>query len=242
MKVLGIIPARFQSSRLPGKPLALILGKPLIIWVCELVEKAIGKENTVVATDDERIAKTVAQYGFEYIMTSSEHLTGTDRLAEVSRKIEADIYVNIQGDEPLINPDDILKVISIKKQNPNSIINAMALLSEEEDPNSINIPKVIVNPKGDLVYMSRLAIPGNKKDRSKYNYLKQVCIYAFNKEELNLFYNHPNKTPLENEEDIEILRFLELGRKIKMVHLESSSLAVDVPEDIKNVENALRIK
>ena len=242
MKILGIIPARYQSSRLPGKPLVEILGKPLIIWVCEIVEKALGKENTIVATDDERIAQTVESHGFNFVMTSSNHLTGTDRLAEVSRKIDADMYINIQGDEPLIDPNDIIKVADAKKLDPESIINAMTFISQDEDPESVNIPKVIVDQNNKLLYMSRLPIPGNKKNLRNCPYLKQVCIYAFSKEELDIYYKHPSKTPLEYEEDIEILRFLELGKRINMVHLDTSSLAVDVPEDIIKVENALRAK
>mgnify|MGYP001063210087 CR=1 FL=1 len=242
MRILGVIPARFQSSRLPGKPLVLILGKPLIIWVCEIVEKALGNENTIVATDDERIAKTVQDYGFKFVMTSSKHLTGTDRLAEVSRKIDADIYVNVQGDEPLVNHLDIKKIAKLKLESPETIINAMTYISDDEEPNSVHIPKVIVNLNNELLYLSRLSIPGSKMGNNDFKYLKQVCIYAFSKQELEVFFRHPLKTPLEQQEDIEILRFLELGYTIKMVHLDTSSLAVDVPEDIKKVENALQSK
>ena len=240
MKAIGVIPARYQSSRFPGKPLHPILGKPLVIWVCEKVAAALGKNATYVATDDDRIAQVVRKYGYKVVMTSSAHLTGTDRLAEVAQKVDADIYVNIQGDEPMINPKNILEVIEIKKEHPDQIINCMAPLLMDEDPTSVNIPKVVVDQYNQLLYMSRSAIPGNKKAKySSQDFLKQICIYGFNKEELDLFRENPEKTPLESHEDIEILRFLELGRTIKMHRVNSGSLAVDVPEDVKKVENAL---
>lgn len=242
MKIIGLIPARYKSSRFPGKPLAKILDKPMIIWVCERSVQALGNENVFVATDDERIAKVVNDYGYNYIMTAEDHLTGTDRLAEVATIIDADIYINIQGDEPLINHDDINKVKNVKIEYPNLIVNGMAPLLEVEDPEDVNIPKVIVNLNNDLVYMSRSAIPGIKsKDNAKRpDYKKQVCIYAFNQKELLAFSNQKAKTPLESFEDIEILRFLELGYQIRMVETSGSSLAVDNPPDIQKVEKAIK--
>lgn len=240
MKVIGVIPARYKSSRFPGKPLELILGKPLVIWVCEKVEQALGKEGTYVATEDERIKKVVESYGYQVVMTGDHHPTGTDRIAEVSDKVPADIYINVQGDEPMIDPGDILRVADLKKENPNTIINCMTEISVDEDPASVNIPKVVVDQQDNLLYMSRALIPGTKKGSYENPvFLKQVCIYAFNKEELDLLKANPVKTPLELEEDIEILRFLELGRRIKMIKVDAGSLAVDVPEDIERVENAL---
>lgn len=242
MKVLGIIPARFESSRFPGKPLALILDKPLIIYVCEIAEKALGKDQVVVATDDKRIASVVESYGYQYCITSTKHLTGTDRLVEVSESTHADIYLNIQGDEPLINPDDILKVVKAKLDFPSFVINGMTIIADSEDPQSVNIPKVVVDSNDKLLYMSRALIPGSKKPGKGLSFFKQVCIYAFNKAELQIIKANPNKTRLEASEDIEILRFLELGSSIKMVKLSAGSLAVDIPSDILNVENELRLK
>lgn len=239
MKIVGIIPARYKSSRFPGKPLAQILGKPMIIWVCEIVEKALGNANTFVATDDERIAKIVEQYGFQAIMTAEDCKTGTDRLWDTAQKINADIYINIQGDEPMLNPNEITRIAKIKKEYPDYIINGMATLMPDEDPANVNIPKVLVNKHNDLIYMSRLPIPGIKSSGTPI-YHKQVCIYAFNYSQLQLFGSCSEKAYYEFYEDIEILRFFDLGIKIKMVEMKASSIAVDVPEDIKGVEEALQ--
>lgn len=241
MKVIGIIPARYKSSRFPGKPLALILNKPMIIWVCEIVERALGRENTFVATDDIRIGEVVANHGYQVVMTSENCLTGTDRLWEVAQKIHADIYVNIQGDEPLLDPDEILKIIETKKQYPDYVVNGMTVLQNNEDPSNINLPKVLVNNKNELIYMSRLPIPGVKSG-GRPVYYKQVCIYAFSFEELKAFGTCEEKAVYEKFEDIEILRFFNLNKKIKMVETKAASIAVDIPEDIKNVEMALNLK
>ena len=238
MKVLGIIPARYKSSRFPGKPLAMIHHKPMIIWVCEIVEKALGLENTFVATDDQRIKEVVESYGYKVVMTSENCLTGTDRLWDVAQQIEADIYVNIQGDEPMLDPNEIIKIIETKKQHPEYIINGMTKITENEDPMNINLPKVLTNKNNDLIYMSRLAIPGIKSG-GKPTYYKQVCIYAFTYEELKAYGSCAKKAYYENFEDIEILRFFDLDKKIKMVETNASSLAVDVPEDIEVVEDAI---
>ena len=121
MKTIVVIPARFQSSRFPGKPLTPLLGKPMILWVAELSAKAVGDKNVFVATDDERITEVVTSAGYQVVMTTSDALTGTDRLAEVAQKIKADIYINVQGDEPLVDPQDIVKVIEEKKQYPHEV-------------------------------------------------------------------------------------------------------------------------
>ncbi len=241
MKIVGVIPARFNSSRFPGKPLVVLNGVPMIIRVARIVEKALGKENTYIATDDERIINLVERYGYKTVITSSECLTGTDRVFEFSKQVRADIYVNVQGDEPLLNHEDICNIVDTKIANMHSVINGMCSLASNENPQNINIPKVVTNVYNDLVYISRLAIPGIK-DINKDNqpvYYKQVCIYAFTQEELILFGSRLKKSVFESFEDIEILRFFDLKVPIKMVETSGSSLSVDTLEDVVKVEAEL---
>tara|TARA_X000000950_G_scaffold132263_1_gene164820 strand:+ start:973 stop:1722 length:750 start_codon:yes stop_codon:yes gene_type:complete len=240
LKTIICIPARFKSSRFPGKPLVKILGKPMIQWTADISAKAVGKENVYIATDNIEIEKTVSRIGYKVIMTSEKCLTGTDRLAEVSKKIKADIYVNVQGDEPLVNPNDIVKIIDAKKNNPSEVINAFTTIDGDVDPDSANIPKVVFNEDKILLYMSRKKIPGFKKDEdAPKKYYKQVCIYAFNREELESFAKFGRKSLLEQSEDIEILRFFELRKNVRLVETEDSSLAVDVPEDVVKIEKVM---
>ena len=171
-------------------------------------------------------------------MTSPDCLTGTDRIYEASKKINADLYINIQGDEPLINPDDIRKVIKTSEKYPEKIINAMCPILTSEDFDNPSIPKVVISQSGKLLFISRSPIPVNKK-RNFISAMKQVCIYSFPSDKLGLFGQMKNKTPLEEIEDIEILRFLEMGIDIKMVEVSSSSIAVDHPEDIEKVLEVL---
>ena len=241
MRSIVIIPARYQSSRYPGKPLIKLLGKPMIQWVAELSARAVGQLNVYIATDDARIQEAVLEMGYQVIMTSKDCLTGTDRLAEVAQKIEADIYINVQGDEPLVNPKDILKIIDAKRSHPNDVINGYTIIGDDEDPNNLNLPKVIFNESNHLIYMSRKAIPGFKdQNKAPKQFYKQVCIYAFNQKELLNYGEYGKKSPLEELEDIEIIRFLEWNQRITMVQTEPSSLAVDIPEDTAKVENALK--
>lgn len=241
MKTIVVIPARYKSSRFPGKPLVNLAGKPMIQWVAELCAKAVGKEHVYVATDDENIASSVENMGYQTVMTSSSCLTGTDRLAEVAQKIEADMYVNVQGDEPLVDPEDILKVIEAKKNNPNDVINGYSTIGSNEDPESVNIPKVIFTEDKRMVYMSRSAVPGFKESKNKpVRYYKQVCIYAFSRQELLDYGVFGRKSLLEQSEDIEIIRFMEWGQTIRMVETKPGSLAVDIPEDVSKVEAALK--
>lgn len=243
MRSVVMIPARYKSSRYPGKPLIPLLGKPMILWVAELSARAVGRENVYVATEDKRIFDVVEAAGFQAVITSDDVLTGTDRLAQASSQVKADIYINVQGDETLVDPEDILKVRDVKLQYMDEVINGFSWVSGQEDPNSVNIPKVITNESDELVYMSRVALPGFKDTKCKpKRYKKQVCIYAFTREELVAFQNFGRKSELEYSEDIEILRFLELGKTIRMVETKPGSLAVDVPDDVIQVESALAKK
>lgn len=240
-KACVIIPARYASSRFPGKPLYPLLGKPMILWVAEICEKAIGKANVFIATDDVRIKKVVQENGFQVVMTSSDALTGTDRIAEASLTLDYEIFINVQGDEPLINPKDILKCIEVKNQFPSYIINSYTKLIDIENPESKNIPKVLINENNDLVYMSRSPLPSYKDEKLRPSiYFKQVCIYGFSKEDLLSFRNYKKKSKIESFEDIEILRFFDLNKKIKMFEVDPGSLAVDALEDVINVEEALK--
>ena len=242
MDVLLVIPARFKSSRFPGKPLALINNKPLILHVADNCCKAISKKNIVIATDDIRIKEVLVKENYHVHMTSPNCLTGTDRVAEVAKNIFADIYINVQGDEPLINPDDILKAIEYKKNNPSKIINFYSLIGDNEDPKNKNIPKVVISETNKLIYISRAPIPESIEIKNNKVFLKQICIYAYTREELLFFANHNNKSINEKYEDIEILRFLDFDKEVLMVKTDNQSLAVDSPNDIYKVESFLKSK
>lgn len=242
MTTIAVIPARYASSRFPGKPLVEILGVPMIVRVARITAQSVGADNTWVATDDDRIASVVESAGFRVARTHSGHLTGTDRLCEVATQIPADIYLNVQGDEPMLDPDWLQTVIDAKVANPNAIVNAMSRLGDDEDPDDINIPKVVTASDGRLLYMSRAAVPSAKSPTKRpTTYMKQVCIYAFNQAELATYASPPRKAPCEVHEDIEILRFLDRGCSVKMVEVSGGSLAVDNPEDVPRVEAAMRL-
>ena len=241
MRSVVVIPARHSSSRYPGKPLVPLLGKPMVVWVAELSARAVGLNNVYVATDDQCIADVVEGAGFQKVITSDGHLTGTDRVAQAAEQINADIFINVQGDEPLVASSDIRKVRDAKLARMDAIINGFCWIGDEEGPSSVNLPKVITNEQDEMVYMSRAKLPGFKDSKcAPSRYKKQVCIYAFTREELAAFRAFGRKSELEYAEDIEILRFLELGLTIRMVETQPGSLAVDVPEDVPLVEAALR--
>lgn len=233
-----IIPARYGSSRYRGKPLVKILGREMVIRVADICSK-IKNVKVFIATDSKKISNVVKKNGYNYIFTSSSCLTGTDRVAEASNKIRSKIFINVQGDEPTINPKDIKKVIKAKKKFPNHVICGYDKVHNFENPLSINLPKVVVNSKGELIYISRALVPGAKKTDQKIQYYKQVCIYAFNKRQLKKFYSKRKKSETESIEDIEILRFFDLNEKIKMIKLNSNSIAVDEIADVKKAEKLL---
>lgn len=243
LKSVVVIPARYKSSRFEGKPLAKILGKSMILRVCELCNDAFDREDIYVATDDRRIKAVVEEAGFKVVMTSEQHLTGTDRIAEASMSIDADIFINVQGDEPIVDPADITRILEHKLKFPNCVIKGYSKLTSDEDPNNLNLVKVVFTEDKRMIYMSRSIIPGVKNGGANaVDYHKAVCIYAFSKNELKAYADFDRKSALELVEDIEILRFLELGIDVKLVETSSVSLAVDEPDDIQKVENFITKK
>ena len=239
MNFVLIIPARYKSSRFPGKPLTLLKGKSMIRHVYDQCLKAVPQDSIYVATEDDRIADHCKKNNIQFIMTSDECLTGTDRICEVSKLVEADYYINIQGDEPLFNPVDIQSLIQelSKQKNLYDVYCGYCSIDSEDTFYSLNMPKVIFNKRKELIYMSRAPIPSNKNNKFKKGY-RQVCGYAFSKKSLEIF-DIKSKTYFESIEDIELLRFLELGVKVKMVEMSKKSIPVDVREDIKKVLFAL---
>ncbi len=238
MRVSIIIPARYGSSRYKGKPLAKILGREMVLRVSDICKNVVGKNNLYVATDSNLIERVVLREGYQVIRTSNKCLTGTDRVAEAAKKIKTNLIINVQGDEPTINPLDIKKIIKAKKKFPNHVICGYDKVHKLEDPSSINLPKIVLNSSNELIYISRSLIPGKKNKYEKINYFKQVCIYAFSQNQLKKFYSN-KKSHIEKIEDIEILRFFDYGIKIKMIKLNSNSVAVDEINDIKKAERIL---
>lgn len=234
-----IIPARYGSSRYKGKPLVKLLNRELVLRVADVCSKTVGRKNIYIATDNEKISKVVISAKYNCIMTSRNCLTGTDRVAEASKNIKAKIYINVQGDEPLVDPKDIKKIITAKKKFPNYVICGYGKINKLQDPKSLNLPKVVVNSNQELVYISRSLIPGSKKILKNKNYYRQICIYAFNNNELKKFLSFKKKSSIEEMEDIEILRFFDLGIKIKMIKLNSNSVAVDEISDVKIAEKLI---
>ena len=221
-RVVIVIPSRLGSTRFPNKPLAKINGKEMILHVCERASKAYP---VIVATPDNKIYELVMKNGYKAMMTSARCKTGTDRVAEIAYRVDADIYVNVQGDEPLINPEDIDRLVNIKKIRYNKIVNGMSRISQLDGWDE-NIVKV-KHDEGNLISMTR-------KGTGDY---KQVGLYAFNRNQLfsykSISENEKLKT-LEKHENIEILRFVDLGIPIFMT-LVNSTPAVDVPDDINKI-------
>jgi len=245
MKIIGVIPARYQSSRFPGKPLADICGKPMIWWVYQQASKVKDFEAVYVATDDERIESVCKDYGMNVVMTSSFHKTGTDRIGEVAKKIPADLYVNIQGDEPMLSPDVIRAAIEPFYSNPDlEITNLMAVIDNPVDAVNFTVPKVIVNKDNIGIYLTRSTAP-YPKGSINYKYYKQVCVYGFKPEALKFYCEYGKKygkARIEEIEDIELLRFIESGYKVQFVEVISDSVAVDTQNDLEKVNELMKNK
>ena len=238
-RVVAVIPARYASTRFPGKPLVPVLGVPLVLRVHARVAAAIPPERVIVATDDERIGDVCRAAGVQVTMTSPRCATGTDRVWEVARALDVDVVLNVQGDEPMIAPADVLAVLDEWRRHGHGVANAMCTITEPADIASASVPKVVVAADGRLRYASRAAIPFVHGSAPRPVYRRQVCIYAFGRRELATFASHGGRSPLEAPEDIEILRCLDLGIPVHMVEVSGASLAVDYPADVARVEAAL---
>jgi len=243
VKIVGIIPARFASTRFPGKPLALIAGKPLIQHVVEQCQRAKSLSEIIVATDDTRIWE-VAQNFCRVEMTRPEHPSGSDRIAEVAERISCDAIVNIQGDEPLIEPSVIDAVANALAQNEMST--AATRIKNPAELDNPNVVKVVVNAAGRALYFSRRTIPylreaasGSSEQLAAFAFLKHLGIYGYRRETLLRLVKFP-VSPLEAAEKLEQLRALENCIQIAVVKVDYDSIGVDVPEDVDWVERFLK--
>jgi len=234
-----VIPARLKSKRLDRKPLADIDGKPMLIHTYERALEATNARNIFVATESNEIMNLCQNESINCLMTSANCLTGTDRIAEFSEQIKSKVYINLQGDEPIMNSKNIKKMIDQAILEPKSIINGWAPIKNKIEYHSRNIPKVVLKENGDLMYMSRSPIPGNKLN----NFVeakKQICVYSFPIKALQFLSKNTQKSFTENIEDIEILRFVELGWSVKMIQLLGDSIAVDTPDDLNMVRKIMK--
>lgn len=234
MKVLCIIPARYASTRLPGKPLRDIAGKPMIVRVYERAVQAKRVQDVVVATDDERIRTAVEEHGGRAVMTRTDHATGTDRLAEVAEKMtDYDLIINVQGDEPLIDPTVIDALVEPFLADARlSMATAKTLLTDEEEIANPNNVKVITDLAGNALYFSRARIPYARNEGA--NVYKHIGIYAYRRDFL-LSYARMAQTPLERSESLEQLRALENGHRIHVIETDAVFIGVDTEEDLTAV-------
>lgn len=235
-----MIPARYQSSRFPGKPLAKIEGKPMIWWVYHQTRKSQKLDDVFVVTDDERISCVCKNYKIPVIVTGSAD-TGTDRIAIASKKVKADLYVNIQGDEPLIETHTIEHILKpFLEKNEIQVANLMTKIKDPVEVTNFTIPKVLTNEEGIAIYLTRSAAP-YPKGSIDFHYYKQVCVYGFTPEALE-FYSKTPRGVLEKIEDIEILRFIENGYRVPFIEVESDTIAVDTPKDLEKVRSIMARK
>ena len=238
MKVLCVIPARYASTRLPGKPLSMIAGKPMIQHVYERACQAQLPNEVVVATDNELVEKAVLDFGGKVVMTSPDHPSGTDRLAEVALMYpDVDVIVNVQGDEPMIPPEVIDRLAEAFNGDADLNMATMKVVMDEEDYENPAAVKVVTDQQGYALYFSRSLIPYPRNKPEGFKVFKHVGIYAYRRNFL-LKYAALAPTPLEKAESLEQLRALENGYKIKVLESDFQGIGVDTPEDLAAV-NAL---
>ena len=245
MKILCVIPARYASSRFPGKPLADISGSPMISWVYHRAKSVREFEDVIVATDDKKIFDCVKSFGGNVRMTPKDLESGTDRVAFIAKDMQVDIVVNLQGDEPLISPQILSDVCKPFTDTRVQITTPIKKVTSADDFKNKNAAWVVVDKNMDALYFSRAVIPvvhkvKNKSEWLNYNtYFKHIGIYAYRKEFLLKLTELPREG-LEKSEDLEQLRVLENGYKIRCVETSYQAVNIDVPEDIDRVENIIK--
>lgn len=243
MNVIGVIPARYGSTRLPGKSLVKLCGKPLVQWVYERAQQASKLSRLVIATDDERIRRAVEAFGGEAVMTRVDHPSGTDRIAEAVIGMNAGAVVNIQGDEPLIEPELIDRLaVELSGQSNWDMVTAVCAITEKRDLENPAIVKAVVAADGAALYFSRSPIPFLRDPGTPpagLNWWRHIGIYGYRKDFLDRLVAAP-PCLLELTEKLEQLRALDMGGRIKVVRTRDAALGVDTPEDVARAEAALR--
>jgi 3-deoxy-manno-octulosonate cytidylyltransferase (CMP-KDO synthetase) len=236
MKAIAVIPARLASTRLPRKMLREIGGKPLIGWTYEAVRRSPTLADVIVATDSEEILEACRTHGWKAQMTSPAHRSGTERVHEISQSIAGEVYVNVQGDEPLVRPEQIATLLDVMKDLSVQVGTVKTLCPQEEISNP-NAVKVVTGPDGRALYFSRATIPFDR-DAAGSRYFKHLGLYAYRKSALDLFVSQPEST-LEKTERLEQLRFLENGVAIYVGETPYDSVGVDTEEDLQRVTEIL---
>lgn len=242
MKIVGVIPARYGSTRFPGKPLANLKGRPLIQWTIEGAKKSKILSDLFVATDDERIKTAAEKMGVKVIMTPSELPTGSDRIHAAIQDVSCDVVVNIQGDEPLVTGELIDRLAQVFIDDTSMDMATLAHPISQEEMQSQNAVKVVLNCKDEALYFSRYGIPYSRHNAQELGQfdgcLKHIGMYAYSKAFLKRFCEAPPAL-IEKAESLEQLRALYLGAKIKVVKVKEASLGVDTPEDLARLEKLL---
>ena len=242
MSIAAIIPARYHSTRFPGKPLAVIYGKPMIQWVYERSRASHTIKEVWVATDDQRIYDSVKAFKGNVLITSTNHTSGTERVAEAAQKISADIFINIQGDEPLIQPQAIDLLAGTMAESSLVMATLKRKITQKQDIENANCVKVVTDKQDFALYFSRAPIPFCRQDCSCSDmYFQHIGIYAYQKKFLLHIPSLP-PSELEKTEKLEQLRILENGYKIKVIETDYQSYGVDTREDLMRVESIMRAK
>ena len=237
MKVVAVIPARLASTRLPRKVLREIAGQPMLAWVYQGVSRCRSLDQVVVATDSEEVLEFCRQRELTAHMTSSTHRSGTERVHEISTAIPADVYLNVQGDEPLTRPEHIEALLSVMRR-PGVEVGTLKVAASEIDINNPSVVKVVTDTSGRALYFSRATIPFDR-DGGKPRYFKHLGFYAYRKVELDKFVEWPESS-LERSERLEQLRFLENGVPIHVGETKFDTVGVDTEEDLRRVDEILR--
>jgi len=239
MKIVGVIPARWASTRFEGKVLADLNGKPMIQHVWERSSQSRLINDLIIACDDERVLTAVQAFGAKAVMTAKEHASGTDRIAEVMKTVEGDVIVNIQGDEPMIHHDVIDRLAQALVDDPScAIATVIRVLDREQELKDPNVVKVVVDGEMNALYFSRAPIPFNRDHYEGVVHYKHLGLYAYQRDFLLAYKNLP-KSNLEQSECLEQLRALEFGYKIKTVLTDHETVGVDTPQDLSKVKSLL---
>ncbi|OGK81689.1 MAG: 3-deoxy-D-manno-octulosonate cytidylyltransferase [Candidatus Rokubacteria bacterium GWF2_70_14] len=238
MRVLGVIPARLSSTRLPRKVLREIAGLPMVVQVFRRARRSPLLSDLLVATDSEEVAAVCRAHGITAVMTSPDHPSGTDRLWEVSRAHMAEVYVNVQGDEPLVTPGHIERLVTPFSDDPDVQVTTLKIRATPDEVLSRTTNKVVTSVRGDALYFSRLAIPFDRDGRGGIIYWKHVGLYAYRRAVLDAFHSLP-PSALEQAEKLEQLRLLENGIPIRVVETEEETIGVDTEEDLRLAEARL---